>query len=405
MKHYKALLLVLSAVALSHCALYAHVPMVRPAEVNIAGIHKIGLLGLPPTSEAPRQFSRELTEGLAARLLNHGYFTVTERAELEPLAVQLGLPMEALSDASGLAKIGQAIGVDAVIAGSVEYLRIQEERGFDILNVPIPAPNPPPAPVPQAAAPPPPPPSPPPRPSALAAAQAMADGAYMEANMGAQTPSTAAAVPPPPPTATKKKKYFYTRRSAELRMNLKLCRTAGGDAIYSLPISLTARIKAYDNPQPNPAPAYATSIEADGGEWVMMELPTPEAFVSALASRIPQLFVPHIVPTYYTKTIEFAKDDHTDNKRGLEFVKANAWKMAQQAFSDGIQKAPNNAPLHYNLGISLEANGDLQGARREYETALQLDPGRSLFQQTYRAVQQTIAEQEALQRQTSPSSQ
>ena len=106
------------------------------------------------------------------------------------------------------------------------------------------------------------------------------------------------------------------------------------------------------------------------------------------------------MPTRYTKTIEFANNSQSDNKRGLQFAKSNAWDLAQQAFVDGIAKDPGNAALHYNLGIVLEANGDLEGARKAYQQALVIEPGRSLFQQTYRSLQSTLAEQAVLRQQT-----
>ena len=182
------------------------------------------------------------------------------------------------------------------------------------------------------------------------------------------------------------------------KRRLQLVRVSDGRVVLLQPISLASRVKAYHGPQP--PLSYHSVIHTDGRQLIFQQLPPPEALLSSFAESIPGPFVARIVPTRYTRTIEFANNSQADNKRGLQFAKSNAWDLAQQAFIDGIAKDPGNAALHYNLGIVLEANGDLEGARKAYQQALVIEPGRSLLQQTYRSLQSTLAEQAVLPQQT-----
>lgn len=47
---------------------------------------------------------------------------------------------------------------------------------------------------------------------------------------------------------------------------------------------------------------------------------------------------------------------------------------AIQVFRDAIERFPKEEKYHYNLGMLLHATGDLEGARKSLEMALQLDP-------------------------------
>ncbi len=388
MRRLHSVLLLVWAAFLGGCALYVKVPMVRPAEVNISGIRKIGVLGLPPTPDVPREFSSQVTGQIVARLNDNGYFGVVERADLAQLASEVALSPDALFEGSSLARIGQTLGVDALIIGSVDSLRIQDARGIDLVDVSIPVA----APVVVAAPEPPTVVLPPPRRNGRAAAPVVV------------TPPVAPPVPAPvvaapaPAVIIEKRPFHFINRTAELQMKLQLVRVSDGRVVLLQPISLASRVKAYHGPQP--PLSYHSVIHTDGRQLIFQQLPPPEAFLSSFADSIPGPFVARIVPTRYTKTIEFANNSQADNKRGLQFAKSNAWDLAQQAFADGIAKDPGNAALHYNLGIVLEATGDLEGAGKAYQQALMLEPGRSLFQQTYRSLQSTIAEQAVLRRQT-----
>jgi hypothetical protein len=378
MKRIAVLLFVLSMMLPSGCALYVHVPMLRPADVNISGIHKIGVLGLPPSPDVPPQFGGELASNLVAALGQNGYFAVKEQANLQQLASQLSVPPESMFDPAALNRIGRALDVDALIFGSVDVLRIHDEPGVDMLEVSAPA---------TVIAPPP------------AVVMPPAPAFPIPGMRGARP----VVIPSPPVVGTAviatRQPYPFIVRIAELQVKLQLFRVSDGRVVFLQPISMRSAVKVYPGPRPMPEPRYYSVITLDGTPRLFMNLPPAEAFVSLFAQAIPDHFVPHIVPRRYTKTIEFAKDSQADNQRGLDLARANAWEMAQQAFTDGLSKDPGNAALHYNLGIVFEALGDFESAHREYQQALAIDPKRKLFRSAHRAIQVTLAEQDALHRQ------
>lgn len=395
MKRLWGLLVCMSLLFAAGCSgLYMNIPMTRPASVDISGIRKIAVLGLPQNPDTPPSFGSELTGRLAANLTSNGYFTVVERPDLMQLLAQLQMPPEALNDPVGLSRIGQGLGVDAIIIGSVDSLRVQDTTGVDLLDVRIPVI----APV-VAVAPPmggtvvlPPPPTPPP--------------VVVAPPPRHRHRTTVTPPPPPPPPAAVEPGYVIERRpfpfvvrTANLVMKLQLVRVKDSRLIHMLPVSFTASGKFYPGPQPDPAPSYHSGPALSTSPYVMRSLPAPEAMVSLFASEMSGTFASHIVPTRYTKRIEFASDKNPDNQRGLEFCRSNAWNLAYQAFTEGLARDPNNAALHYNLGILRESDGDYATANAEYQRALSIDPSKKLFQQTYRRLQDSMAEQEVVRRQ------
>lgn len=376
MKRIAILLFALSVMFTSGCALYVHVPMVRPADVNISGIHKIGVLGLAPSPDVPPQFGAELVSNLVAALGQNGYFSVKEQANLAQLASQMSVPPESMFDPAALNRIGRTLDVDALIFGSVDVLRIHDEPGVDELEVAAPT-------------------------TVVAPPPVVMPPSF--AIPGVRAHPRPVVVPSPPVVGSAviamRRPYPFIVRIAELQLKLQLFRVSDGRVVFLQPISFRSAVKVYPGPRPMPEPRYYSVITLDGNPRLFMNLPPAEAFVSLFAQAIPDHFVPHIVPKRYTKTIEFAKDSQADNQRGLDLARANAWEMAQQAFTDGLSKDPSNAALHYNLGIVCEALGDFESAHREYQQALAIDPKRKLFRSAHRAIQVTLAEQDALHRQ------
>ena len=399
MKRLSTLLFSLCLLLASGCSsLYMNIPMTRPANADISGIRKIAVLGLFPGPDTPPSFSSELTGRLAANLTSNGYFTVMEHPDLMAVLARLQIPPEALNDPQGLARLGQGLDVDAVIIGNVDSLRVQDTHGVDVLDVRVPViapvvgvggggtvvlPPPPVAPAPVVVVPPPP--------------------------RGRRHQPVVVAPPPPrhaPPAqpgyVIERRPFPFVARTATLAMKLQLVRTKDAKLVYMQPQMYSASGKIYPGPQPHPEPSYHNRPALGTSPYVMRALPDPEAMVSVFAAEMGSSFAAQIVPTRYTKRIEFASDDHPDNKRGLEFCRGNAWNLAYQAFTEGLAKAPNNAAMHYNLGILRESDGDYATASAEYQRALSIDPGNKLFQRTYRSLQDTLAEQEVVRHQTAP---
>ena len=61
--------------------------------------------------------------------------------------------------------------------------------------------------------------------------------------------------------------------------------------------------------------------------------------------------------------------------RGTAALDRRSYKEAAAEFRKGLATAPNDAPLHLNLGTALYLAGDRDGAAKEFEQALRLSPG------------------------------
>lgn len=56
-------------------------------------------------------------------------------------------------------------------------------------------------------------------------------------------------------------------------------------------------------------------------------------------------------------------------------ARARDWRDDVALFESAARTDPRSVPAHYNLGVARKDAGDLEGARREWEEALRLDPG------------------------------
>jgi tetratricopeptide (TPR) repeat protein len=65
----------------------------------------------------------------------------------------------------------------------------------------------------------------------------------------------------------------------------------------------------------------------------------------------------------------------TYEQSGMDALRAQDWKRAQQAFRSGLDVDPNDLSLRYWLGTALYVSGDQSGAEREWRTLLAHDHG------------------------------
>jgi len=74
-----------------------------------------------------------------------------------------------------------------------------------------------------------------------------------------------------------------------------------------------------------------------------------------------------------------------ENQRqfGVRMAKMSLWREAMFRFRRATEIDPANATAHNNLAVALEANGDFEGAAREYKEALRLDRSNQYIQKNY----------------------
>ena len=73
----------------------------------------------------------------------------------------------------------------------------------------------------------------------------------------------------------------------------------------------------------------------------------------------------------------------TQREFGVRMARMNLWREAMFRFQREVQIAPGNAMAHNNLAVALEANGDFDGAAKEYREALRLDRQNQYIQKNY----------------------
>jgi Ca-activated chloride channel homolog len=63
------------------------------------------------------------------------------------------------------------------------------------------------------------------------------------------------------------------------------------------------------------------------------------------------------------------------NKQGIEFLKKQNYKQAQDHFSRGLSQIPFSPELQINLGLAFDGAGAKEEARKAYELAEKISPG------------------------------
>jgi Tfp pilus assembly protein PilF len=73
----------------------------------------------------------------------------------------------------------------------------------------------------------------------------------------------------------------------------------------------------------------------------------------------------------------------TQRQFGVRMAKMNLWREAMFRFKRAVDIDPNDAMAHNNLAVALEANGDFDGASKEYREALRLDRSNEHIQKNW----------------------
>lgn len=101
------------------------------------------------------------------------------------------------------------------------------------------------------------------------------------------------------------------------------------------------------------------------------------AFISSLITLALLLIVAGCRSAADTKTAE------TQSQFGVRMARMNLWREAMFRFRRAIEIDPADAQAHNNLAVALEANGDFEGAAKEYREALRLDRSNQHIQKNY----------------------
>jgi tetratricopeptide (TPR) repeat protein len=73
----------------------------------------------------------------------------------------------------------------------------------------------------------------------------------------------------------------------------------------------------------------------------------------------------------------------TQRQFGVRMARMNLWREAMFRFKRAVEINPDDAMAHNNLAVALEANGDFDGAAKEYREAMRLDRSNEHIQKNY----------------------
>ena len=124
-----------------------------------------------------------------------------------------------------------------------------------------------------------------------------------------------------------------------------------------------------------------------------------DAAMSKIGNELRILIAPHdVVRSVKLRTKDKDKEVSERLKRGAEYAKSGGWDMAIEEWEEAVKQKPDSAPAQYNLGVALEAEGQLERAQEHYKKAARIDPDK-LYVGAVTGINQRIQMADELQRQ------
>ncbi len=114
----------------------------------------------------------------------------------------------------------------------------------------------------------------------------------------------------------------------------------------------------------------------------LSSLPAMDATINDLSKKVAKELVKKISPTKIATMIQFDKGGtmgfggNETMQRGIEFATRGLWEEALELWNEVIKTEPDNAAVHYNIGVAYESFGDFESlctAKDMYKKALTLE--------------------------------
>lgn len=98
---------------------------------------------------------------------------------------------------------------------------------------------------------------------------------------------------------------------------------------------------------------------------------------------LPLVLVAALLPTAGCGSSSDLSRAETQKQFGVRMAKMNLWREAMFRFRRAAEIDPSDAMAHNNLAVAMEANGDFDGAAKEYREAMRLDRSNQYIQKNY----------------------
>ena len=308
-----------------------NIPVQKPAEVDVRGIRKIAIVDF----RGPERSGQLAASILTAELLKNGFFQIFEREKIDRILEEHKLAMSGVVDESTARKVGQLLGVDALIFGEVVTYRIEpDQKGVEKVE------------------------------------KKVGTGKYRIVTRG-------------------KKKVREEIKKTVLVDQPYLIRR-GSVSVASRMVDVeTGRLIA----------SKAMSRDYSSGKIIegRGRLKAKDAILNDLLTEIMKQFARQISPHKVMEKLSL-ENGKGSIKTGVQYAKNGLWREAMEAFAMAVREQPRNPAAHYDLGLSLLVVGKFDLAEKEIKKAIALK-NKNLYFRALARVQKFREEQSRLRQQ------
>ncbi|HEX9935367.1 MAG TPA: DUF6340 family protein [bacterium] len=310
----------------------------KPAAIHLSGVQKLAIADFQGVNHSGGQVAADVQ----AMLLETRRFDILEREKLSSVLDEQKLGMAGIVDEATARKVGQLLGVDAMIFGDVSAYRVEpDERGVEKVE------------------------------------KKVGTGRYEEVD----------------------EKNIFTGKTK--RVKREIMKTVLVDQYYRIrrgSVSINFRVVDVETGKllavHSDTKSYDSGKVVDGGnETLRPEGEILTELSNAICRRFVEFIAPHVV-----NEARFIEPGRGSIQVGKKYAQSGLWPEALETWKQSVVEFPNDPTAFYNLGLAYEVQGDLDEAENQYKTAVSLKQKR-LYLDAINRVRQARIESERLKEQ------
>lgn len=329
-------------VALAGCSSTARVKIERlaPPAADVQGIREIAVLPFADTATGFRRGGL-VAEHLTAVIANTGRYRIMKRDQMEARLAGAGINFSYPPDAALVRKIGAALGVDAIVCGSIEKFQFDESSRL------------------------------------VKTREQVWTGGYVRDGHGdvvSDVGEDGGAVP----------RKRYEKKPVEKN---QLTRYAVLDVHFRMADAFLGNV-------------ICAESESESGSWEgrgpeeIAQMPSRDVVLDLLLDRAAKSFVRQLAahPVEEDRTLEFGIFYPT--RLGVELAKNDLWDEAMEKWMQSVKAKPDDSAAYYNLGVGFERKGFFDLAYKSYQNALARQPQSKRYIKAIANIQKLMKELE-----------
>jgi hypothetical protein len=311
-----------------------------PPVADVHGIREVAVLPFADTATGSRRGGL-VTEHLAAVVANTGRYQVMRRDRMDARLAGAGINFSYPPDAALVKKIGAALGVDAILYGSIEKFQFDETSRL------------------------------------VKARERVWTGEYVRDRHGdivSDLGKDGLAVP----------RKRYEKRLMEKN---RLTRYAVLNIHFRFADAFMGNV-------------ICAKSESESGSWEgrgageIAQMPSRGVIFDLLLDRAAKAFVRQIAahPIEEERVLEWGVFYPT--RLGVELAKNDLWDEAMEKWMQAIKSKPDDSAAYYNLGVGFERKGFFDLAYKSYQNALARKPQSTRYIKAIASIQKLMKELE-----------